>query len=93
MLPEWIRVDATNRGIVEVLYMGRLANRLTQYCIGRIVATALGFDLWCPTIPGFPNVQETAADASPQSNRFQFIGGHRIDLAGDSCGQERRGES
>ena len=62
--------------------MGRLGNRLTQYCMGRIVATALGFDLWCPTIPGFPNVQESAKDASPQTARLQFVGGHRIDLAG-----------
>jgi len=80
-LPE-ARVDATDRGIVEVLYLGRLGNRLTQYCMGRIVATALGFDLWSETIPGFPNVQGFATDASPQSSRFQVIGGHRFDLAG-----------
>ena len=76
------RVDATNRGIVEVLYLGRLANRLTQYCFGRIVATALGFDLWSETIPGFPDVQGLEAGASLQLERFQVLGGHRVDLAG-----------
>ena len=86
-LPE-ARVDATDRGIVEVLYLGRLGNRLTQYCMGRIVATALGFDLWSETIPGFPNVQGFATDASPQSSRFQVIGGHRFDLADAAVGDD-----
>jgi hypothetical protein len=80
-LPE-ARVDATDRGIVEVLYLGRLGNRLTQYCMGRIVATALGFDLWSETIPVSRTCRDSATDASPQSSRFQVVGGHRFDLAG-----------
>jgi hypothetical protein len=75
-----MRVDATNHGIVKVLYQGRIGNKLGQYCIGRIIATALGFDLRSPTIPGFPNVQGWPASASEQLGRLQVLTGHRIDL-------------
>jgi len=73
-------VDATNRGTVEVLYWCRLGNNLSQYCIGRIIANALGFNLRAPPIPGFPNVHALAAGVPRELRRPQVIGGQRIDL-------------
>ncbi len=73
-------MDATNRGTVEVLYLCRLGSRLTQYCIGRIIAKVLGFNLRAPPIPGFPTVDALATGVARELRPPQIIGGHRIDL-------------
>jgi hypothetical protein len=41
--------------MVEVRYKARLGNNLFQYCAGRILAEALGYELSAEPIPGFPN--------------------------------------
>ncbi len=69
------------RGAVQVLYQCRLGNNLAQYCIGRILAEELGFDLQAPSIPGFPNVQTLGGGVSVPGPR-QVIEGHRMDLDG-----------
>jgi len=43
--------------MVEVIYTGRLGNRLFQYCFGRIVAEHLGWQLRADSIKGFPATQ------------------------------------
>ena len=45
--------EAQVRGVVEVPYQGGLGSRLSQYCVGRILATELGFDSGGRGIPGF----------------------------------------
>ena len=69
------------RGCVEADYFGRLANRMAQYCLGRILATELGFDLRADPLPGFPNtiswgMRGPGLPVEPLINR------HRIDLPG-----------
>jgi len=43
--------------MVKVNYMGRLGNRLFQYCMGRILAEETGLLLDAEPIPGFPNTK------------------------------------
>ena len=72
------------RGVVEVPYQGGLGNRLSQYCVGRILATELGFDLEAEAIPGFPGVvslREGTAREVSDSDALTLTG-HRLDLAG-----------
>ncbi|MBK8161633.1 MAG: alpha-1,2-fucosyltransferase [Gammaproteobacteria bacterium] len=40
--------------MVEVKYLGRLGNKLFQYCFARILAEGLGYGLKANPIPGFP---------------------------------------
>jgi hypothetical protein len=47
--------------MIEVVYRGRLGNRLFQYCFGRIVAESLGYRLACPPVPGFVGTGECVA--------------------------------
>ena len=70
------------RGMVEVLYPCRLGNNLAQYCIGRILAEGLGFNLQASEIPGFPNVQPLRIGVSQTLGPPHVIEGHRIDLDG-----------
>lgn len=44
--------------MVEVEYLGRLGNRLFQYCFARILAEGLGYKLKADPIPGFPNTNQ-----------------------------------
>lgn len=44
--------------MIEVRYRDRLGNNLFQYCMGRILAEELGFELKCEPIQGFPNTAE-----------------------------------
>ena len=72
-------------GTVEVQYVGRLGNQLAQYCLGRSIATQLGFCLFADPLPGFPNTCQwgqpgwralPGLEVQRQTNR------HRIDLPG-----------
>ncbi len=44
-----------NTPVVEVDLPGMLGNRLFAFCVGKIIAEKLGYDLYCPPIWGFPN--------------------------------------
>lgn len=50
--------------MIDVRYKGRLGNNLFQYCMGRILAEALGFALRADPISGFPNTAETITGAA-----------------------------
>jgi hypothetical protein len=67
--------------MIDVHYRGRLGNNLFQYCLGRILAESLGFELCAAVIPGFPNTAEKVTGAS-HSAPEQMLTGQRIDLAG-----------
>jgi hypothetical protein len=74
---------AAVRGAVLVPFRGRLGNRLAQYCVGRILASELDFDLYADSIAGFPGVQPigttSLGDLAPAS--ILQLSGHRVDLA------------
>jgi len=44
--------------VIEVRYKARLGNNLFQYCLGRILAEELAFELHAQAIPGFPNTAQ-----------------------------------
>ena len=44
--------------MIEVVYWGRLGNRLFQYAMGRLLAERKGVALKAQPIPGFPGTQE-----------------------------------
>jgi Glycosyl transferase family 11 len=77
-------------GLVKVKYQGRLGNRLGQFCLGRIIATELGFSLRADPVDGFPHtgpVGETSGERLPRTDRFSA---HRIDLAGVLADRQAR---
>lgn len=49
--------------MVEVIYRNRLGNRLFQYCLGRIVAQSLKWQLKCHPINGFSHTRESVQGA------------------------------
>lgn len=61
-------------------YKGRLGNKLGEYCVGRIIAEGLRFDLDAAPIPGFPNVRSLGDPVRPATEPSQCIGEHRIDI-------------
>jgi len=67
--------------MVEVRYRSRLGNNLFQYCLGRILAEALGFALEAKPIEGFPNTSATIAGARYDEPE-QVLTGQHIDIAG-----------
>jgi len=68
--------------MVEVKYMGRLGNRLFQYCLGRIIAESLGFRLNAGPISGFPGTQEPVPGKDFSNGPLQEFEGQKIDLQG-----------
>lgn len=77
--------------MIVVKYIGRLGNNLFQYCLGRILATELGFDLIAEPIEGFPNA--TSWKQSRDSHFFRkrvLLKGHRLDLAAMLADDRRR---
>lgn len=50
-------------GVVEVPDQGGLGTRLSQYCVGRILASELGFALRSAEVPGFPQAGALSAAA------------------------------
>jgi hypothetical protein len=67
--------------LVSVTYRGRLGNNLSEYCVGRIIAEHLGFNLRAAPIPGFPNVKSLGVPVGEPIDPCQRLDGHRIDLA------------
>ncbi len=69
--------------MIEVRYDGNLGNNLFQYCMGRILATELGYRLKAEPIPGFPATFETVegADHSQAAPPILYTR-QRIDLDG-----------
>jgi hypothetical protein len=65
--------------MIEVKYLGRLANNLFQYSLGRILAEELGFSLSAEAIHGFPKTSEPI-----QGRRFSepesIYAGQSLDL-------------
>lgn len=67
--------------MINVHYRGRLGNNLFQYCLGRLLAEELGFELKAGEIPGFPNTAQRISGASHAAPE-QTITGQCIDLSG-----------
>ncbi|MEM7195594.1 MAG: alpha-1,2-fucosyltransferase [Pseudomonadota bacterium] len=68
---------------VEVKFMGRLANRLFQYCFGRIIADALQFDLSSQKIPDFDaavSVKRSEPMISSKALETEIFEGHIVNL-------------
>jgi hypothetical protein len=65
--------------MIEVRYRDRLGNNLFQYCLGRILAEALGFAMEAPPLAGFPGTRAQISgdrhDAPPE-----VLTGQRIDF-------------
>lgn len=77
--------------MIVVKYIGRLGNNLFQYCLGRIMATELGFDLIAEPIEGFPNA--ISWKQSRDSYLFRkrvLLKGHRLNLAAILADRRRR---
>jgi len=67
--------------MIEVKYKGRLGNNLFQYCLGRILATEMGYKLKADPINGFPSTYQQIAgmDYSENENPIIFTG-QKFDL-------------
>ncbi|MCE9609403.1 MAG: hypothetical protein K8R23_04155, partial [Chthoniobacter sp.] len=65
--------------MVKVLYKARLGNNLFQYCLGRILAEELGFELQADSLPGFANTAQQVPGAS-HSEPEQELLGQKIDF-------------
>jgi hypothetical protein len=71
-------------GAVIVRYRGRLGNKLAQYCLGRIIASELGFALAAgPPLPGFPGTgsRGDARGWRAEDEGRQLLTDHRVPLA------------
>jgi hypothetical protein len=80
-------------GIVEVEYVGRLGNHLAQYCLGRIIASTLGFRFYAPAIAGFPHAcacPNPLWRLLPARPGERLTGRHRFDLAAVLANRRRR---
>jgi hypothetical protein len=73
--------------MIEVRYKARLGNNLFQYCFGRILAEALGFELRAGQIEGFRGTAEPVRGASATEPE-QVLTGQQIDL--DAVLSDRR---
>jgi hypothetical protein len=74
-------VSEETRGTVKVFYQDRLGNTLAQYCLGRIIAEGLGFNLRASPIPGFPDILPLERGVAQSIGPSQPLEAHRIDLA------------
>ena len=67
--------------MIQVIYKGRLGNRLFQYCFGRILAEEFGWQLAATPIEGFPGTAETVSgQVLPDEFPLIFSGVDRPDL-------------
>lgn len=73
--------------MIDVRYKARLGNNLFQYCFGRILAEALGFELHASPIDGLPNTSEAVA-GSRHDEPEVVLTGQRVDL--DAIVRDRR---
>ena len=65
--------------MVTVNFKGRLGNNMFQYCLGRILAEALGYKLNSPVIEGFVGTYDKIDRIMP-SNYSIHLEGHVVDL-------------
>lgn len=65
--------------MVEVNYLGRIGNNLFQYCLGRIIATELGWGLTSEPITGF-DLAVPIPKSKPPNSRKHLLEGHVVDL-------------
>jgi len=89
---DWLALDASlkcgtsrfslvrERDVVEVKYCGQIGNQLFQYCLGRIIAERLGFELFAPPIPGFPGTFEKVSGANYRKMQTATYRGQTIDM-------------
>src|SRR5882724_4340123 len=63
--------------MVQVLYIQQLGNRLFQYCLGRIIAETLGYELEAAPIEGFPGTAVRVRGHSYERPLFRYQG-HQI---------------
>jgi hypothetical protein len=67
---------ATSRiPVVEAVFPGLLGNRLFVFCVAKIVATELGFNLYCPPIWGFPDTYQYQYNTPSQQYPLEHIMG------------------
>ncbi|MCX5713944.1 MAG: exostosin family protein [Candidatus Omnitrophica bacterium] len=66
--------------MVEIIYEGRLGNRLFQYCFGRILAENLGLKLKASHIEGFPNTQKEVGGFDYSDYPSCVLSGHKVNL-------------
>ena len=66
--------------MVEVKYCGQIGNQLFQYCLGRIIAERLGFELFATAIPGFPGTFEKVLGANHRNVHTTIYHGQSIDV-------------
>lgn len=66
--------------MIEVKYIGRLGNNLFQYCIGKILAEKLGYQLKADPILGFPNIKNITKGKDYSKYPVQRLTGHVIDI-------------
>jgi hypothetical protein len=66
--------------MIEVRYNGRLGNQLFQYCMGRILAEGLGYELNAKPIEGFPNTQKPVKGKNYSYYFRRHMYGHDVDL-------------
>lgn len=59
--------------VVEVIFPGLLGNRLFAFCIGKILAEELGFNLYSQPILGFPNTYNYTHYKPSSKYRTEFI--------------------
>ena len=65
--------------MIDVRYKARLGNNLFQYCFGRILAEALGFELHAAPIDGLPNTREAVCGLRHGEPEV-VLTGQRVDL-------------
>lgn len=75
-------IDQGARGHVHVASIGRLGNNLFQYCLGRILAEGLGFDLQVRPLAGFDHATGWGAPPAEPPARTTLLRAHDVDLAG-----------
>jgi hypothetical protein len=74
----WLLRDAKSV-VIEVRYKGQLGNNLFQYCLGRILATEMGYALEAPPIPGFSGTS-TTVDGRRYQAPERLISGQALDV-------------
>ena len=65
--------------MIHVKYRDRLGNKLFQYCLGRIIAESIGFELVADPISGFVGTSENVSGQRHQAPEM-VLQGHRLDL-------------